>query len=273
MSTLPSPPVQLDVFADGLLNRMKSQLDLLMEETLDEVSRIQQSRQVVYTILCDLRSFVHTYSFKNTDEEIRFFRHSKPFITSRFLYFQTRLEIKLHEPILEEARKRFLETRLLNLQAFQYQHNAFYMYCVSAETCFDTQYFTRQSVFQNPDLDKTFSTGYDSLYATLLANEEVKKFLVNQLYASGMNDHQSSLTWTSSKAALIELVYSLKATEVFNDGKADLKQIATTLENLFHVSLGNYYRVYQDIRLRKSGQANFLDLLKEKFIARISELD
>lgn len=81
------------------------------------------------------------------------------------------------------------------------------------------------------------------------------------------------LTWTGPKASLIESIYTLHSVEVFNRGKADIKLIASAFETLFNVSLGNCYRVIQEIRIRKSGRTNFLDQLKKKLQERIDECD
>ena len=72
------------------------------------------------------------------------------------------------------------------------------------------------------------------------------------------------LEWTFSKAALTELIYALKATGVFNDGKADLKTIVRYFEKVFSVELGNVSRTHQELLNRKSSQTIFLDELKQK---------
>lgn len=266
-------PNPFEKIISELMDTMSSQLQLLERETQDDLTRFRESREVAYKIVCELREAVRSNPFRNLEQEIKLFRHIKPSFLRQYIYFQKLHELKFNEPALQEEKKKYVESILVKLDAFRSQHRIFYEYCISSETHFDTHYFTRQSKFQCPDYDRNFSTGYDTLYATLLANEDVKKYLFVQLQAPVKSDPHTSLTWTASKAALIELIYALKATEVFNEGKADIKQITTSLENLFHISLGNYYRVYQDIRLRKSGQTNFLDQLKEKFTKRIEEQD
>jgi hypothetical protein len=83
----------------------------------------------------------------------------------------------------------------------------------------------------------------------------------------------SSLSWTGSKTDLIELIYALQAAGVFNKKEVEVKQIATLFENMFNVTLGNYYRVFQDIRLRKTGQTNFMNQLRDSLLNRIKEAE
>ncbi len=68
----------------------------------------------------------------------------------------------------------------------------------------------------------------------------------------------------------MELIYALHAAGVFNYGKADIKQIVNAFEEMFSVDLGNYARVFSEIRIRKSGQANFIDHIRGKYLEHVS---
>jgi len=84
---------------------------------------------------------------------------------------------------------------------------------------------------------------------------------------------KKKLLWTAPKAALIELLYSLHSAGVFNDSNAEIGQIARYLQTAFGVDLGNYYRAFQEIRIRKSGRTNFIDMLKKKLVERMDYSD
>ncbi len=83
----------------------------------------------------------------------------------------------------------------------------------------------------------------------------------------------SVLKWTTSKTDLIELIYALHASGTFNNGKADIKEIAEYFQHIFNVELGQYNRVFYDIRARKINKTKLLDNLKENLIRRIKETD
>ncbi|MFZ6011415.1 MAG: RteC domain-containing protein [Bacteroidota bacterium] len=53
--------------------------------------------------------------------------------------------------------------------------------------------------------------------------------------------------------------------------QTDIKVIASAFEEVFNISLGDYYRTFQDMRIRKRSQTPFLDHLREKFTYRISD--
>ena len=59
-------------------------------------------------------------------------------------------------------------------------------------------------------------------------------------------------------------IYALYANGSFNHGQATLKEIAEYSEQVYHIDLGNIYRVHQDTLYRKSGTTTFLDRLKKK---------
>ena len=74
----------------------------------------------------------------------------------------------------------------------------------------------------------------------------------------------SPLRWSDSKVALVELIYALNAAGSINNGKSELKQIVQLFEKMFAIELGNYARVFAEIRTRKSGTSNFINHLKDR---------
>jgi len=60
---------------------------------------------------------------------------------------------------------------------------------------------------------------------------------------------------------------------VINKGNADIRQVASAFETFFNISLGNWYRQFQEIRLRKVARTNFIDQMKKWLEDRLDELD
>lgn len=166
----------------------------------------------------------------------------------------------------------YYRQQLMHLQQADNQHASFHVYCLSGSTGRDEEYFTRPHTAADPLSDERFTTGYDMLRAQWLAHELLRDYLITTIQ-KGNVDTTAQLAWTAPKVALIELLYSLHACQVFNNGKADLRHIANTLETVFNVNLGNYYRTLLEIRLRKNNRTTFLDQLKEKFTQRLEDMD
>lgn len=265
-------------FSGQLHQGMKEQLEAIAQENEDVITRASKSLLMIKLSLSKLKTFVHQYKFREKQEEIGFFKEIKPIYFGQYYYYQRILSLKIDEPIgNREKLLDFYHHELNHIQDFIKKNPEFHRYCLTNSTHLDEQYFTREhNSTQSPDVDEKFSTGYDTTLAILLANQMLKDYLLSAIKKVGAEADDGSLsllTWTDPKTALIELIYALQSVEAFNNGKADIKQIASSFESLFNTSLGNYYRVFQEIRIRKNGKTNFLDLLKNKFIQRMDELD
>ncbi len=261
------------MFSETLATAMKDQLEAIERECQEELVRISRSKGVARNTLLTLKVFIHTYAFKDKSEEITFFKDIKPKFQSQYLYYQQLLSLRTREPIgSKEVLLQYYQQELQNIQSCIRENLEFHLYWLSGSTESDAQYFLRTSNPFEPHLDEKFTTGYDTLLASLMANDRVRDYLLTSIHNVNTSE-TTGLSWTGPKTALIELAYALQAVDALNGGKADLKQIASAFENLFHINLGNYYRTFQEIRLRKSGRTNFLDQLKNKFIQRMDEMD
>ena len=114
-----------------------------------------------------------------------------------------------------------------------------------------------------------------------MANDLLQVYLHDELNYIDLSDKKektqvlpkTKLTWTESKTALIELIYALQSQGVFEHSKADIKDIATYFENVFNIDLGDYYRTFLELRMRKTGRTKFMDSLKDNLNKRMDEQD
>jgi hypothetical protein len=218
------------------------------------------------------------YKFKGLDEEIEFFKTIKPDYTALLGYHKKVFQIQLYEAYnSQEERLKYFRRQLKSLEVFIDKNSAYYHYILSNSTHMDEKYFTRGTDLPNSALiDDRFSTPHEMLLSKLLSNRMVREYLLSAIQGiekPTSTPISSALTWTGSKTDLIELIYALQSAGVFNKKDADVKQIATQFETAFNISLGNYYRVFQEIRLRKTGQVNFINQLKDVLTERIREAD
>jgi RteC protein len=264
-------------FSDQLQQKLKGQLEVIGLETADSIAVVSKSLQTIKVCLIELKEFVRDYPFMEKQEEIQFFKEIKPIFMSQYYYHEKTLSIKLNEPIGDrEDTLRYFYHELKVIQDFKNENCEFYKYCLTNSNHLDDKYFSREGYHNtNPNEDERFSTGYDNTLALLLANQMLKDYLQSAIKKASVesNDERALLTWTGPKTYLIELVYALQSAETLNNGKTDIKQIASAFENIFNISLGNYYRVFQEIQQRKKGKSYFLDQLKAKFIQRVNEFD
>jgi hypothetical protein len=182
--------------------------------------------------------------------------------------------MKMNEPLWNPKKtKTYYRAQLRKSFNVIKYHIEFFTYCHLGQSYLDEQYFSRtNNRFKSQEIDSKFSTGYDSILAIILANKMLKDYVENLISTQGPDCRgNSGITWTAKKAYLVELIYALHKAEAFNNGNAELKQIATLFENHFNVTLGNFYRHFQEIGIRKSGRTTFIDLLKKKLEQRFDE--
>ena len=164
----------------------------------------------------------------------------------------------------------------------------FYKYFRSGNNYLDYKYFLRGKFDVKLALssyyfetDTNFSTSHDYKVAKILANDLIQLYLENKLIMienKGTNEKTQrqpnmKMMWTGSKVALTELIFALHTEGAFNNGAADLKDIAEYFENVFNIDLGQYHRAFLEIRMRKSDQTKFLNTLKEKLVKRMENTD
>lgn len=124
---------------------------------------------------------------------------------------------------------------------------------------------------------KLFSTSYDFKVARILANDLIQLYLENQIIMIENKDSceksqrkpNIKMTWTSSKVPLIELIHASHTEGVFNNGAADLKDIAECFEHIFEIDLGQYRRAFLGIRARKTYKAKFISTLNNALLKRM----
>jgi hypothetical protein len=267
--------LDIKTVSDQLYQNMKMELASIVEDNLEDIARASKSLPIIKSAVRKLKEFVYEYEFASKDEEIAFFKEVKPTFTSQYYYFEKLLSMKVNEPVNGvDTLKTYYYRELDILQEFIRTHQEFYKYCVSDSTQFDEQYFLRENNSINcVEVDCRFSTGYDNILAMIHTNQMIKDHLQSLIRRIDSEHAENGLTWTGTKTSLIELIYALQGMEVINGGKTDIKRIATSFENLFNISLGNYYRHFQEIRLRKNGHKNFIDQLKEKLSQRLDDFE
>lgn len=263
-------------FSEGLQKRLK-EIDSLTSGQ-EDLLKTGQALRFMREIMTELKQFTVKYSFVNIEEEVKFFKEVKPVLLSQYFYYRKMFAIQLFDSFRDRKSRIENYYRILQkLQNFARKNQEFYQYCMSGATYLDGNYFTRNR--QNPpgvDSDEKFTTNFDTRLAKILAHELIKSFIMDSLHK--LQDDKTcsqaaSLSWTDSKVALVELIYALHEAGVFNNGKSDIKQIVGCFEEQFSVDLGNYARVFSEIRIRKSGQTNFLDHLRERLSQFIKNLD
>ena len=244
------------------------------------IKRIEAVIQLVIQSFSDLKKFVLKNDFKNTEEEIHFFKYQKPIIVSKLIYYNAVYKIETKKPYGEKQIKKFLNKELNKLKKFFDSNIDFYKYYRSGNSFLDENFFIRGKhdirlwldTFYF-EADHRFSTSHNYKVAKILANDLIQVYLEDQLNNKHYKkaNSKSPLSWTGSKTALTELIYALYAQGVFNNGNTDIKLIAKTFESTFNINLGDFYHTFMELKARKINRTKFLDILCEALIKKMDE--
>jgi hypothetical protein len=274
---------------NSLLHNLNEQLNFIDLEIDDQIKKCEQAITVILKSINELKKAATKTNFKSKSEEIQFFKEIKPQFTSKLIYFNRVYKIEMKKPNGgNKILKKYYNNELLKLKAFFDNELEFYQYYRSGSTYLDYKYFLRGEVDIKLALDSyyfesdmSFATSHDFKVATILANDLIELYLENQLLMLENNENSEKsqrkpnvkLTWTGSKVALIELIYALHTEGVFNNGAADLKDIAEYFEHTFEIDLGQYRRVFLEIRARKNDRTKFLTTLNDSLQKRMENSD
>ena len=257
--------------------------NISIEVVLDVVEFLQRSLE-------DMRTCIVNHPFSNKEEEIYFFKHIKPEVLSRLLYFTEIYNTEMRKPHGSiEVLKKYYNDRLDELTSYFESNLDFYQYYRSKATHLDSHYFVRGHIDFKLcpncvpyDRDPEFSTCYDHKAAQILANDMLCIYLNKKLHGvdkqviiaksrSFLPEHP--FRWTATKIAAVELGYAIFAAGILNNGQADIKEIMTFMEASFQIDLGDYYRTYITMKDRKKDRTSFLNSLIKSLLKKMDEDD
>lgn len=272
-----------------LLNKLNEQLNFIDLEIDDQIKKCEQAITIILKSINELKKVTTKSNFKTEAEEIQFFKEIKPQFTSKLIYFNRVYKIEMKKPNGgNRVLKKYYNKELLKLKVFFDNELEFYQYFRSGSTYLDFKYFFRgkfdiKLVLDSYyfETDTSFATSHDFKVATILANDLIELYIENQLIMlenkenteKSQRKHNVKMTWTGSKVALVELMYALHTEGVFNNGAADLKEIAEYFEHIFDIDLGQYRRVFLEIRARKSDRTKFITTINEQLLKRMEDSD
>ena len=278
----------MKLFSEHLLSELDKQLQSIHSKTNNPITYAEQSIKTLIPTFEKLKTEFLKHSFKNKSEEISFFRDNKPQFAAKLIYYNEIYNIETNKPFgSKKAIRKFYNLELLKLQTFYNENKEFYKYYRTDNKSLDHKYFIRGKHDLRHTLDSfyfqadnRFSTSHDYKVAKILANENLKIYIENEILkleqkeeTNVANTNTKTQKWTGSKVGLIELIYALHTEGVFNHGTSELKEVATFFETTFNIDLGQFNRAFLEIRARKSERTKFLNTLKEKLILRMDDAD
>jgi len=280
--------MELSKFADELYNQLEQQLGRTNNNIDSNIAKLAESMHAVTTQLNLLRKFIKDNGFVNEQEEINCFKIIYPKFYSWYIYLSEEFNITTNVPIGTEQMIRDYYLQEIALIKRYFNQNQFsYQYYLHDETALDEDYFLRKNFVPfrhglvSIPSDDEFSTNQGYPFARFKAYDMLQDFLIKRirlLYHESIDPlmlqilNNEKRQWTGEKINLVEIAYGIYYTGQMNNGKADLKEIIGWLEFSLNVDLSQAYRMFLDIRRRKTtSYTKFLEQMAKSINHQIDE--
>jgi len=262
----------------------------ILVEAENNLQAAGQSYEAIDASLKRIQEFMQPHQFADEQEQILYYKHLKPMFLSEYIYFGELYQIEMHFPVGDQqAQKGYIAQVFAAINIFFEQNGYLHNYYRSKRTNLDHFIFLYDSPSVLPlpeiffDIDRKITTPNSYKLAKIQAFERLSGYLNNLLdeiehgkKTGGSNTELRGPihSWTDSKVGLVELAYALFCQGAIDNGKAELKDIVSMLEQTFGVNLGNFYAVFQqNIRLRKKNRTVFMDACRANLEKYMDDLD
>ena len=261
---------------DAKIEQIESAEDNILKRSL-------AGSQVLAEAFNRLKMFILTYTFKNEEEEILFFKDIKPKFCYRLIYYRKIFNIEMNRPLAGiDAQKEYLNKELNSINQYTTKRLDFIRYYRSGSTHLDSLYFSRGKMYTEQyletfyyELDPIFCTNCDFKVAKILANDMLSAYLMQEVELLDTNTSKLSpssfppikLTWKGTKTELMEQLYAWDSMGSF--GEVPLTQLSEYIQNVFNIQLdNNLSRAFSDMKIRTI-PTPFLDKLKNALLRRM----
>lgn len=270
----------MDKFYNKTIYKLETAINEMEIEADCTIQRTEAIIDLILECMTEVKAYVLERGFKNTEEEIHFFKYQKPVIISKLIYYNAIYKIETRKPYGTKSIKKYLKKELKKLKRFFDNNLEFYKYYRTNNSFIDEKLFVRgkhdiklslDSVYF--ETDHRFSTSHDYKVAKIIANDLIQVYIEDQLNNTKQKNLSGSfsLNWAESKTALTELIYGLHAQGAF--GNTDIIAIAKTFENTFNINLGDFYHTFMELKSRKINRTKFIDSLRDALIKKMDEED
>lgn len=275
-------------YSEKLYVQMETQLENINGSLKESVQNLTESLYCITTALGVLKKFIKEHPFKDSTAEIDFFKKVKPKFYCWYIYVVELYHILSVVPVgTDQMIRDYFMDELKLINRYFTIHQFHYQYFLREETAMDENYFLRTSLVAFPTgseqsvVDPDFSTNQDYMFSKFRAYEMLRSFLIRRLKLLYQNPDNvfiaellagKKIWWSGDKVELIEVAYGIYYTNRLSDGKAEIGDIVEWLEDSLQIDLSQAYRMFLDIRRRKTlSYTKYLDEMRDSIHKHIDE--
>jgi hypothetical protein len=171
-----------------LYKEMLQDIKKNMSLSLPELERVEFCFRITSEYWGLLKKKIAESPFKDEEDEICFFKKTKPRFTGYIQYFIILSEALLFVPQEEQTALIYWEAEMQRFKRFYDKHAEFFLYYEEGGSSLDRQYFLRKNnnmsnVNDAPvyDIDMEFYTSHDGLLRSLRAHGMYHGYVINRL--------------------------------------------------------------------------------------------
>lgn len=270
-------------FTSHLKKEIDAKIEQIESSEVSIITKSLEASRILTNAVNQLKVFVSSYSFNDAEEEIFFFKETKPRICSRLIYYRKVYNFEMNRPMGIDKQREYLSELLDNINRYNCKRLDFIRYYRSGSSRFDSLYFLRgqadteqyMETFSH-EFDPNFSTNCDFKVAKILANDMLSDYLMGEIEALNDNNNlimgsfgfpATKITWKGTKAEFQEQVLAWDSAATFGD--IPFTQLHSYMQNVFNIQVdGNLSRVTDDLKTRNI-PTPFMDKLKNALLRRM----
>lgn len=156
--------IPLETYFAGLLQKVEWQIQEYEDTAADTLTLCRLCVDYLQEILGELKTFIISYPFASTEEEIHFFKELKPLLASKIIYYNTVYKIEVRFPSgSEDVQRDYLLSETDRISKSFQRNLAFYQYHRTKATYLDrynpqiqisAESETKRSIFREKDKTK-----------------------------------------------------------------------------------------------------------------------
>lgn len=168
-----------------LITELENELNYITIEIDDPIKLAAKAIESISGTLSKIKTLVIEASFQSQDDEIDFFKNTKPKILSKLIYYSSIYKIETKKP--NGGRKiirAYLNNELYKLKVFFDNNLELYRYHRTRSAFLDNKFFVRGkhdlklNIETNYfDADHRFTTSHDNIIAKIMANDLIQVYL------------------------------------------------------------------------------------------------
>jgi len=246
----------------------------------------------ISSALKELKEHILLEGFLTDWDEIMFFKFIKPRFYMLYIYEVEFFNLISGVPVgTDDMVRDYYISELSFIKRFYSLHSFLYDYYSREEEAMDNAFFLRRNLDALlPDVagicvigicDDGFSTNQDYNFAKFRALEKLQDYILERIRLIYVRPEpvipdtllsRSKLKWTDEKIKLVELAYGIFLSGSLNNGKLEIADVVSWLEQSLGIDLGVAYRKFISIGRRKNlSYTKYLDEMRGKIESYIAE--